>query len=86
MLHDADRGGFIFTPQVGVHNDVHGVDFSSLYPNIICTRKVSPDVIRYECHSERQDVLELNCAICDERGYLVDGLEAIVEDRDAIKE
>ena len=55
-LHDADRGGFIFAPEVGVHDDVHELDFSSLYPNIICTRNVSPDVIRCSCHSDRDDV------------------------------
>ena len=39
-LHDADRGGFIFAPEVGLHENVHELDFSSLYPNIICTRNV----------------------------------------------
>jgi DNA polymerase I len=40
-LHDADRGGFIFAPEVGLHDDVHELDFSSLYPNIICTQNVA---------------------------------------------
>ncbi len=84
-LHDADRGGFIFAPDTGVHEDVHELDFSSLYPNIICTRNVSPDVIRCDCHRDRADVPGLDYAICDERGYLVDVLEPIIEDRDAIK-
>ncbi|WP_436927597.1 type B DNA-directed DNA polymerase [Halosimplex amylolyticum] len=84
-LHDADRGGFIFAPDVGVHEDVHELDFSSLYPNIICTRNVSPDVIRCECHRDRADVPELHYSICDERGYLVDVLQPIIDDRDAIK-
>jgi DNA polymerase I len=56
VLHDADRGGFIFAPEVGLHEEVHELDFSSLYPNIICTRNVSPDVIRCECHRDREDV------------------------------
>ena len=69
-LHDADRGGFIFAPEVGLHEDVHELDFSSLYPNIICTRNVSPDVIRCECHRDRDDVPGLGYSICDDRGYL----------------
>jgi DNA polymerase I len=85
-LHDADRGGFIFAPEVGVHDDVHELDFASLYPNIICTRNVSPDVIRCDCHSDRADVPELDYAICDERGYLVDVLEPLVEARADIKD
>jgi len=84
-LHDADRGGFIFAPEVGVHEDVHELDFSSLYPNIICTRNVSPDVVRCDCHSDRDDVPDLGYAICDDRGYLVDVLEPIVDARDEIK-
>ena len=84
-LRAADRGGFIFAPDVGLHEDVHELDFSSLYPNIICTRNVSPDVIRCDCHSDRDDVPGLGYSICDERGYLVDVLQPIVDARDEIK-
>jgi DNA polymerase I len=84
-LHDADRGGFIFAPEVGLHENVHELDFSSLYPNIICTRNVSPDVIRCSCHSDRDDVPGLGYSICDDRGYLVDVLQPIIDARDDIK-
>jgi DNA polymerase I len=84
-LHDADRGGFVFAPEVGLHEDVHELDFSSLYPNVICTRNVSPDVIRCECHADREDVPELGYSVCDERGYLVDVLQPLVDARDEIK-
>ncbi len=84
-LHDADRGGFIFAPDVGLHENVHELDFSSLYPNIICTRNVSPDVIRCDCHSDRDDVPGLGYSICDDRGYLVDVLQPIIDARDEIK-
>ena len=84
-LHDADRGGFTFEPDVGVHEDVHELDFSSLYPNIIVTRNVSPETVRCDCHRERADVPGLGYSICDERGYLCDVLEPLIEDRDAIK-
>ncbi|WP_435159850.1 type B DNA-directed DNA polymerase [Haladaptatus sp. DFWS20] len=85
QLHDADRGGFTFAPDVGLHEDVHELDFSSLYPNIIVTRNVSPEKIRCECHSGREDVPGIGYSICDERGYLPDVLEPLIEDRDAIK-
>lgn len=84
-LHDADRGGFIFAPEVGLHEDIHEFDFSSLYPNIICTRNVSPDVIRCECHCDRDDVPGLGYSVCDDRGYLVDVLQSIIDARDEIK-
>ncbi|MFD1600681.1 type B DNA-directed DNA polymerase [Halobellus rarus] len=85
VLHDADRGGFIFAPEVGLHENVHELDFSSLYPNIICTRNVSPDAIRCECHRDREDVPGLGYSICDDRGYLVDVLQPIIDARDEIK-
>ena len=56
-----------------------------MYPNIICTRNVSPDVIRCDCRSDREDVPGLGYSICDERGYLVDVLHPIIDARDEIK-
>ncbi|WP_266081257.1 type B DNA-directed DNA polymerase [Haladaptatus caseinilyticus] len=85
QLHDADRGGFTFAPDVGMHENVHELDFSSLYPNIIVTRNVSPEKIRCECHAGRGDVPGIGYSICNERGYLPDVLEPLIEDRDAIK-
>lgn len=85
QLDDADRGGFIFAPEVGIHEDVHELDFSSLYPNIIITRNISPETIRCACHRGREDVPELGYCICDEPGYLPDVLAPLVEDRDEIK-
>ncbi len=85
-LHEADRGGFTFEPDVGVHDDVHELDFSSLYPNIIVTRNVSPETVRCGCHSNRSDVPGLGYSICEKRGYLCDVLEPLIDDRDAIKD
>jgi DNA polymerase I len=86
QLHEADRGGFTFAPDVGVHERVHELDFSSLYPNIICQYNVSPETIRCACHEGREDVPGLDYAICDERGYLPDVLQPLIDERDAIKE
>ncbi|MFB6282624.1 MAG: type B DNA-directed DNA polymerase [Halobacteria archaeon] len=83
-LHGSDRGGFIFSPDVGVHENVYEVDFSSLYPNIICIRNVSPDRIRCDCH-DRSDVPGLGYSICDEEGFLPEVLRPLIEDRKRIK-
>lgn len=84
-LHEADRGGFIFSPEVGLHEAVHELDFSSLYPNIMTTQNISPDKIRCECHSNREDVPDLGYSICDEDGFIVDVLEPIIRDREKYK-
>ena len=84
QLHEADRGGVTFAPDVGIHEDVHELDFSSLYPNIICTNNISPETIRCDCH-DRADVPGLGYSICDDPGYLPDVLRPIIDDRDDIK-
>ncbi len=48
-LHAADRGGFTFAPEVGFHEDVHEIDFGSLYPRIICEYNVSPETVDCRC-------------------------------------
>lgn len=80
-LHDADRGGFIFAPEVGFHENVHELDFASLYPSIMVTRNVSPDTIRCACHADREDVPGLGYSICDEEGFLKRVLEPLITDR-----
>jgi DNA polymerase I len=83
-LHEADRGGHVLAPEVGVHEGVHELDFGSLYPNIIRTRNVSPETIRCDCH-DRADVPGLGYSVCEEAGYLPDVLAPLVEDRAAMK-
>ncbi|GAB7011740.1 type B DNA-directed DNA polymerase [Halolamina salina] len=84
-LEEADRGGYTFSPDVGVHENVHELDFSSLYPNIMCTRNISPETVCCDCHPERQDVSGLGYSICPEPGYLPDVLQPLIDDRDEIK-
>ncbi|KPN31497.1 DNA polymerase [Halolamina pelagica] len=84
-LAAADRGGFTFSPAVGVHEDVHELDFSSLYPNIMCTRNVSPETVCCDCHPDREDVPGLGYSICPEPGYLPDVLQPLIDDRDEYK-
>jgi DNA polymerase I len=83
-LHQADRGGFTFSPDVGVHEDVYACDFSSMYPWIIVTRNISPETVRCPCH-DRNDVPELGYSICDHDGYLPNVLRPLLEDREDIK-
>ncbi|MWG36250.1 type B DNA-directed DNA polymerase [Halomarina oriensis] len=85
QLHAADRGGTTLSPEVGLHRDVHELDFASLYPNIICTRNLSPETVRCDCHPDRRDLDSLDYAVCPDDGYLPDVLQPIIDDRAAIK-
>ena len=84
-LHEADRGGFIFDPDVGFHEDVREVDFSSLYPNVIRHMNVSPETVDCECCPDRVDVPGLGYTICDERGFLPDVLAPLLDHRRRLK-
>ncbi|EMA64494.1 DNA polymerase I [Halorubrum distributum JCM 13561] len=83
-LDDADRGGTTLAPEVGVHEDVHELDFASLYPNIIRTRNLSPETVRCGC-CDTDDVPGLGYSVCDRDGYLPDVLGPLIDARSEIK-
>jgi len=83
-LHTADRGGHIFEPAVGVHQNVVEVDFASLYPNIICEHNISAETVRCDCHSST--VPAVGYSICEQPGFLPDVLQPLVDARAAYKQ
>ena len=88
-LHAADRGGFTFAPEVGFHEDVHEIDFASLYPRIICERAISPETVdcAHDAGAVGRDhrrVPELEYEICDDGAtdaFLPAVLEPLLADR-----
>ena len=42
----ADMGGMVYQPTIGLHRDVAGIDFVSLYPGIMVRFNISPEVPR----------------------------------------
>jgi len=79
-LRAADRGGFSFQPEAGVHEGVHELDFASLYPNVMRRYNVSPETVDCDCH-DRADVPELGYSVCDEPGFLGEVLAPLLDDR-----
>jgi DNA polymerase elongation subunit (family B) len=45
----ADRGGVIFLPPVGVHDQVDEFDFASLYPSIMVRNNLSAETLECRC-------------------------------------
>ncbi len=86
-MHKADRGGFIFSPEPGLYEDVYEVDFASLYPNIMITRRISPETVDCSCCSN-SEVPELDYSICEEReeAFISEVLRPLVEDRARYKQ
>ena len=84
-LHAVDRGGFIMDPTVGFHENVVELDFSSLYPYIMCEYNISPDSILCTCHPDRTPLPGIDYNVCPDRGFIADVLEPLLADRDAAK-
>ncbi len=84
-LHTADRGGFIMDPAVGFHEDVYELDFSSLYPAIMCEYNISPDTVLCTCHADREDVPAIGYNVCDDSGFIADVLQPLLNRREAAK-
>ncbi|MEK6566324.1 MAG: DNA polymerase domain-containing protein, partial [Bacteroidota bacterium] len=77
----ADRGGRIFNPPLGYHEDVGELDFVSMSPTIMVEHNVSPETINCHCCSNKK-VPELEYTICEKRTGIVPAtLKAVVEKR-----
>ncbi len=66
----ADRGGLIYNPPFGYHEDVAELDFVSMYPTIMVTKNVSPETVNCRCCSNGR-VPELGYTICEKREGIV---------------
>jgi DNA polymerase-2 len=84
----ADRGGFIFEPKVGVHENVGELDFSALYPNIMYRKNISAETVRCSCCPDSDNrVPELGWNVCKKRAGIVPlAIKIIVEKRLHYKE
>ena len=84
----ADRGGFIFEPQPGVHEEVAEFDFVSLYPNIMLQKNISAETIHCLCCPDSKlKVPELDHNICEKKtGMVPTSLKIVLDKRAEYKE
>jgi DNA polymerase-2 len=84
-LFAADQGGLVYQPQVGLHRDVAGLDFVSMYPAIMVGCNISPETVDVQPGGER--VPELNLWI-DRAwpGLVPQALAPLLQRRVAFKE
>ncbi|HZE78405.1 MAG TPA: DNA polymerase domain-containing protein [Nitrososphaeraceae archaeon] len=85
----ADRGGFIFEPEIGVHEQVAEFDFISLYPNIMLKKNLSAETINCNCctyHGYTRKVPELlDYHICQKTGIVPMSLKIVLDKRKEYK-
>jgi DNA polymerase elongation subunit (family B) len=79
----ADRGGFVYEPKVGIHDNTGEVDFSSMYPSLMVNNNISAETVLCKCcpYSHLR-IPELNYNICEKRvGVVPKALKLVVDKR-----
>ena len=77
----ADRGGLIFNPPLGFHENIAELDFVSMYPTIMVEKNVSPETVNCRC-CRNTKVPELGYTICEKReGIIPATLRSVVKKR-----
>lgn len=85
-LLQADRGGMVFQPTIGLHANVAEIDFISMYPSIMEHFNISPETIGKESLNSTF-VPELELSIDqDQRGLVPDTLQPLLEKRIRLKQ
>jgi DNA polymerase-2 len=68
----ADRGGFIYQPEIGIHDHVGELDFASLYPTLMTKMNLSGETVNCTCcHDSTNRVPELEFNICERSAGIV---------------
>lgn len=85
----SDKGGLVYQPTLGFHQDVLELDFASLYPAIMVRLNVSPETINCQCcrtDSQPKRVPEIGYQVCTKRrGLVSETLEIILNKRAEFK-
>jgi DNA polymerase II len=82
----ADRGGLVFPPRLGFHENVAELDFVSEYPSIMARFNISPETVNCACCPEGPRVPELGYRVCQRRrGITSRVVECLIEKRQAYK-
>ncbi len=82
----ADKGGLVFHPPQGIHEDIAEIDFASMYPTIMAVHNISPETVLCACCSNSR-VPEAGYNICEKReGLIPRTLKPILRRRRMLKE
>lgn len=82
----AYSGGFVYTPDAGLYEDLVTLDFRSLYPTVIVAHNISPDTLNVDECSDSFEMEEFDYSFCqDKEGFFPELVRNLVEDRYKIK-
>jgi DNA polymerase-2 len=76
-----DKGGMVYQPVLGLHEDVAEIDFVSMYPSIMARFNVSPETVNCRCCPDHR-VPEIGYSLCKERrGLVPETVEPLIQKR-----
>ena len=82
----AYTGGFVYTPEPGLYENIATFDFRSLYPTVMVSHNISPDTLNLEKCEDRFELEEFEYDFCqDEQGFFPQLIQELVKDRYEIK-
>lgn len=78
-----DRGGIVYEPKVGIHDNTGEVDFSSMYPSLMVNNNISAETVLCKCcPNSKIRIPDLNYHICEKReGIVPKALRLVVNKR-----
>lgn len=83
----AYSGGFVYTPEPGLYENIAVFDFKSLYPTVMVAHNISPDTLNLEECDDRFELEEFEYDFCqDFQGFFPELVEELVQDRSKLKE
>lgn len=83
----AYSGGFVYTPEAGLYENLALFDFKSLYPTVMVAHNISPDTLNIENCDNELELEEFDYTFCqDKKGFFPELVEELVKDRSEIKE
>ena len=78
-------GGYVHKPIPGIHENIHVLDFKSLYPSILVTHNISPDTLEKDGELEVKINKTIHRFTKKRKGFLVDIVENLINRRAKIK-
>lgn len=77
----ADKGGLVYEPEVGWHENIAEYDFTSMYPEMMVRHNISPETVNCPCCPDNK-VPEIGHHLCRrKRGLVPSVLAPILEKR-----
>jgi DNA polymerase elongation subunit (family B) len=85
QLLTVDKGGLTYQPVIGEYENIAEIDFASMYPTLMVTRNISPEIVLCSC-CQNEVVPEAGYNICEKRRGLIPlTLEPLIERRKVYK-